>query len=308
MSVRPRLLKTVRATLAVCLFALASSPCRASDEPQPEKLLPYETKGEHFIVYTQQEDAQVREILRRAEIYYRGIAERLNFPRRSEFWLWNDRVKIYLYAQKADYTSRTQEPEWSQGVTDYATKEISSFVMSEGFMDSVLPHEIAHLIFQDFYGAESSESPPDWLDEGVAQWAEDQETKRILKDRASGLLEDKGLLSLTDIFLVNLSFIKKNPNRLCFRLIRSKKDRYSVIILSPDVLIDTFYVESGSLVGYLIETLGIFRFAEFCRELSRDKTVQEALEEAYPKQFQSVEDLDDQWRAYLLKKNSRTSA
>jgi len=308
MSVRPRLSRTVRATFAACLLTLVSSLCRASDEPQPETLFPHETKGEHFIVYTQQEDARVREILRQAENYYRDIAERLNFPRRSKFWLWNDRVKIYLYAQKTDYTSRSQEPEWSQGVTDYATKAISSFVMSEDFMDSVLPHEIAHLIFQDFYGAENNASPPDWLNEGVAQWAEDQETKRKLKERARDLLESKGLLSLPDIFLTNIPFIKKNPNRLCFRLIRSKRDRYSVIILSPDVLIDTFYVESGSLVGYLIETLGIFRFAEFCRELSRDKTIQEALQEAYPKQFQSVEDLDDQWRAYLLKKDSRTSA
>jgi hypothetical protein len=296
----------LRTCLLMALF-LAGVPglCRAQDSCPQETTVWIETKGDHFIIYSPGTDAteRVREVMRRAEKYYRSIAERLMFARHDEFWLWSDRVKIYLYGDRTAYLAATQEPEGSLGMADYTHRTITSFVDSPRLTTSVLPHEIAHLILRDFFKKERrSAVPPYWLDEGVAQWSEDQETKRQIRELARGLLEDKGLLSLSDIILVNLDYIKNNPDRLYFRLIRDTRDRHNIVILSPDVLTSTFYVASGSLVGYLIETFGARRFADFCRLLSRDKPLTEALLVAYTKRFQTLQDLEEGWRTYLLEK------
>ena len=289
---------------ALVLTGLAlSTPCASAEKPRPEDGISWvEKKGEHFILYAEHDTLKVRGIMREAEKYYRRIAERLKFPRHDDFWLWDDRVKIYLYDDKETYLAQTQEPEWSLGIADYAARSIYSYLESPRFLTSVLPHEIAHLIFRDFYKKENDLAvPPHWLDEGVAQWSEDKETKDELKALVGDTLKGEGLLTVSDLLLLNLDYVKKNPDRLYFRLVRTVKDRYSIIILSPDVLINTFYIQSGSLVGYLIETFGARRFAGFCREISRERAVSNALRATYPKYFQSLSDLENAWRAYLLK-------
>ncbi len=293
--------KALLATLVLYGLALFA-PSGLAQEPRPEEGISWvEKRGDHFILYTEHETLKVREIMREAEKYYRRIAERLKFPRHGDFWMWDDRVKIYLYDDKETYLARTQEPEWSLGMADYTARTIYSYMESPRFTTSVLPHEIAHLIFRDFYCKHYKEAkPPYWLDEGVAQWSEDKETKDELKRLARDTFKTEGLLTVSDILLLNLDYVKKNPDRLYFRLARTVKDRYSIIILSPDVLINTFYIHSGSLVGYLIETFGARRFADFCREISRERAVSNALRAVYPKYFQSLRDLENGWRAYLL--------
>jgi len=301
MSALRRPLRTLLPTLIFCNLFFGA-PCVFAQEPRPEDGISWvEEKGEHFILYTQHETLKVREIMREAEKYYHSVAERLNFPRHDDFWMWDARVKIYLYDDKETYLAQTQEAEWSLGMADYGARIIYSYMDSERFLTSVLPHEITHLIFRDFYRKENELAvPPYWLDEGVAQWSEDKETKDELKRLARDVLKLDGLLTISDILLLNVDYVKKNPDRLYFRMVRTLKDRYSVIILSPDVLINTFYVQSGSLVGYLIETFGARRFASFCREISRERAVSNALRAAYPKYFQSLRDLENGWRAYLL--------
>lgn len=291
--------------MAFALVFFAGAPaCRCAEEPLPQDgIFWVEEKGEHFLLYTEYETLDVREIMRVAEKFYRSIAERLKFPRHDDFWMWDDRVKIYLFAARETYLAQTGEPEWSVGMADYAARSIYSYMDSPKFLTSVLPHEIAHLIFRDFYKKENElAEPPFWLDEGVAQWAEDKETKDELKKLARETLEKQGLLTVSDIVLLNMDYVKKNPDRLYFRLARTVKGRYSIIILSPDVLLSTSYQEAGSLVGYLIETFGAHRFAEFCREISREKALSNALRGVYPKHFQSLDDFENGWRAYLLQK------
>jgi len=281
---------------------LVVSPYASAEEERPEDgRYWYEEKGEHFIIYTETDALKVRDIMRQAEKYYHSIAERLKFPRHDEFWMWDDRVKVYLFENQETYLERTGEPEWSLGMADYTARCIYSYMDSPRFLTSVLPHEIAHLIFRDFYTKESElAKPPFWLDEGVAQWSEDKESKNQIRKLARDGLKSDGLLTIQDIILLNVDYIKKNPDRLHFRLVRTLKDRYTVIILSPDILLNTFYVQSGSLVGYLIEVLGAQRFAAFCREISRERAVSNALRACYPTHFQSLSDLENAWRAYLL--------
>ncbi|MEM4155647.1 MAG: hypothetical protein QXQ38_02855, partial [Archaeoglobaceae archaeon] len=111
-----------------------------------------EKKGEHFIIYfsSLSEENFAKEVLDKAEKYYQEIAVDLGYPRYKEFWLWDKRVKIYIYPDQEAFLKATGQPSWSHGVAEYATKKISSFLGSKDFLDSVLPHEIAHLIFRDF--------------------------------------------------------------------------------------------------------------------------------------------------------------
>ena len=127
-----------------------------------------ELKGEHFIAYYSRDPDFTQTALEKAEDYYQDIAEDLGYPRYSDFWTWDNRAKIYLYPDHASYLAATGRPTWSEGMADYQNKAIASYTGSPGFLENILPHEIAHLTFREFVGFKGE--IPDWLDEGVAQW------------------------------------------------------------------------------------------------------------------------------------------
>ena len=258
-----------------------------------------ELKGEHFIAYFTQEQRFAKEALDKAEGYYRRIASDLGYPRYKEFWLWDKRVKIYIYANHASYIKTTGQPEWSQGMADYKNKQIASFAGSRGFLESILPHEIAHLIFRDFVGFVGE--IPLWLDEGVAQWAEEAKRKDM-KSMAKEFYEKDGLLSIEDMMKLDIRNIK-DKNLVHIRPARTKKGDMAVLFLSPDNLITTYYLQSVSLVDFLIEKYGSDRFAEFCRQLRDGKTLAGALRFAYPTYIRSLKELEDRWREYLSELN-----
>ncbi len=257
-----------------------------------------EIKGEHFIVLMPKTDGFGRDVLSAAEKSYRDIATNLGYPRHSEFWIWDQRVKIYLHADKEAYLKITQEKGWSEGVADYANREIHSYLENPDLIGSIIPHEIAHLILRDFVGF--GENIPVWLDEGVAQWAEQNEAKKSLKEKAAELFNKDSLLSLKDIFTLNIRWVAQQEKRLFLRSVKTKSGALTVLVLSPDVLVDVFYAAAGSLVDYLLGTFGAPRFADLCRELRDGKPVEEAIALAYPDHFKNTNDLEREWRKSLL--------
>lgn len=258
-----------------------------------------ELKGEHFFVYFVQDEKFAKEVLDKAEVYYRSIASDLGYPRYSDFWLWDKRVKIYIYPDHASFLAATAQPQWSFGMADYKRKQIVSFAWGKGFLESILPHEMAHLIFRDFVGFKGE--IPLWLDEGVAQWAE--ETKRQeMKFKVKQLFEKDSLISLADMMKLDVHNITEK-DRVYIRSTRTKEGDKGVIFLSGDNLIATYYLQSVSLVGFLIEKYGSDRFREFCRQLRDGKTIEEALRFAYPTYIRNLKELEDMWREYLEKQN-----
>ena len=143
-----------------------------------------ELKGDHFIVFFIGEDKFAEEVLDNAEVYYKRIAFKLGYDRYSDFWTWDKRVNIYIYRDHNAYLKFSGQPDWSHGMADYTNKQILSYIWGKNFIESLLPHEIAHLVFRDFVGFKGE--VPLWLDEGVAQWAEKENVMRIYNNLVKG--------------------------------------------------------------------------------------------------------------------------
>ncbi|MDD5194410.1 MAG: hypothetical protein PHQ96_01880 [Candidatus Omnitrophica bacterium] len=256
-----------------------------------------ELGSDHFIIYYSGDDKLADDVAKRAEAYYKDIAIMLGYPRYSEFWTWEKRVKIYIYPDKESFLRSSGQPAWSEGIADYKLKQIISYAWSKGFTESLLPHEMAHLIFRDFVGFRGV--VPLWLDEGVAQWAEEQKRDHI-KAMARHLYETDAILSLSDMMRVDIGNLREAA-KVYIRSTRIKSGEPGVLFISGDQLVSTYYLQSVSLVGFLIEKYGSSSFADFCRQLRDGKHLEEALRFAYPTHLRSLDDLETEWRKYLEK-------
>ena len=254
-----------------------------------------ELKGDHFIIYFTQNEKFAQETLNKAEAYYVYIASDLGYPRYSEFWTWEHRVKIYTYPDRDTYLKVTNQPSWSEGMADYTNKRIFSYAREEGFLDGLLPHEMAHLIFRDFVGFKGE--VPVWLDEGVAQWAEPLKREKI-EAAGKDLLKNCTLFSVTD--MVNLDIRKVSENsKVDIHSIRDKDGKRRSLSLNSNDAVNIYYVEAVSLVGFLIKRYGADSFTDFCRQLRDGESLEEALSFVYSTHISSIEDLEVEWLKYL---------
>lgn len=234
-----------------------------------------EEKGDHFVVYYVTEAARPKEIIRKAEIYYNRIADDLGYPRYSNFWQWEKRVKIYIHPSKEAFQKATGQPAWSHGMASYLDKSIHAIETNDNFLDAVLPHEITHLIFRDFVGFKGEVAL--WMDEGVAQWEEDDKREAALAVMPELVARAEVMTTQT---LTSLD-------------IRSEQDPKKVRI---------FYMQAISLVDFLIKNYGASSFTALCRELRDGKSLLAAMRAAYSNSIRDLEDLDDKWRKYVLSK------
>ncbi|MBU2102267.1 MAG: hypothetical protein ABH865_06055 [Candidatus Omnitrophota bacterium] len=256
-----------------------------------------EHSTDHFIVFYTGSEKFAVNVAERAEFFYKKIATDLGYPRYSEFWTWDRRVKIYIHPTRDSFQKATGQPSWSEGMADYKNKQIVSYAWSKGFTESLLPHEIAHLIFRDFVGFRGE--IPLWLDEGVAQWAE--EAKRAeLKALARKLYDNDAILSLVDMMRIDLKNLKE-VDKVYIRSTRLKTGEPGILFISGDQLVSTYYLQAVSLVGFLIERYGSASFADFCRQLRDGKSLEEALRFAYPTHIRNLQDFELEWRKYLEK-------
>jgi len=233
-----------------------------------------EEKGDHFIVYyTGSSSAFAKEVLYQAEKNYVRIADYFGYSRHSNFWTWENRVKIFIYPDPKAYMKTTQMPSWSKGMADYTEKYIATYVESETFLEDILPHEMAHLIFRDFVGFRGE--VPLWLDEGAAQWAE-LNKRDYIQDLMRQYQKKHLVISLKEMMQID---------------IRKVTDDHKLIRL--------YYTQAASLVAFLIERFGIEPFAVFCRSLRDSATLDEALRSAYPGRVSNINELQAVWLEYL---------
>ncbi len=270
-----------------------------------------ELKSDHFILFyplnpggagssgssgqSVQTDNFNQEVLHKAEAYYERIAEDLGYQRSSGFWTWENRVKIYIYSDHDAFVKGSNHPEWSAGMADYQTKTIMSYFGSKEFTDTVLPHEIAHLIFRDFVGFKGV--IPLWLDEGVAQWTEAKKRQEIKKS-VKEILSKNGLLTMGDMMKLPIATMKGGDS-VYIRPTRTRSGENGVLFLTANNLITLYYVQAVSMVGFLIEKFGKNDFTGFCRALRDGKNLEDSLISVYGTHIRSLDDFDDQWKNYI---------
>ena len=276
------------APLVIFAFAFSCSCAALAQEWQ-------ELKGDHFLVYFTKDEGFAKDVLNKSELYYNRISSDLGYARYSEFWTWDKRVKIYIYPDKDSFLKASGEQNWSEGMADYKKKEIVSYAWKQGFLESLLPHELAHLIFRDFVGFKGE--VPLWLDEGVAQWAEEAKRKYV-KEISRQLYREDTLLSLSDMMSLNIRNIS-DKDGVHIRSARTKDNKEGVLFLSGNNLVNVFYVQAVSLVGFLVEKYGGSSFIDFCRQLRDGKSLEDALRSAYTGSVGSLQELEDKWRRHL---------
>ncbi|MFA5118408.1 MAG: hypothetical protein WC695_06105 [Candidatus Omnitrophota bacterium] len=254
-----------------------------------------EAKGEHFIVYFVSDNDFVKKVLDKAEGYYGRIASDLGYSRASEFWTWDNRVKIYIYSDHESFVRSGGHPDWSHGLADYAKKAVFSYAFSRDFLDSILPHEITHLIFRDFVGFKGE--VPLWLDEGVAQWEEVQK-RALIRSLVKKLFANDTLLSISDMMRLDIRKVKQ-MDKIFIRSVLTKSGQRANLALSGEALVNTYYIQSASLVGFLIEKYGALDFAQLCRQLRDGKSLADALASVFPTQMRTLDEFELRWKEYL---------
>ena len=65
--------------------------------------------GKHFIVFYDADwgEHNAREMLNAAENYYKKIGDMVGFTRYSDFWTWEERVKIFVFSDQESFVEKT---------------------------------------------------------------------------------------------------------------------------------------------------------------------------------------------------------
>jgi len=257
----------MKKSFLICCVLVLFATAHARDQQNWQEL-----RSTHFIVYYKSASVDfVSQVSSRAEDYYNSIASALGFIR-FDFWLWDNRAKIYVYDTPEQYQKESGAPAWSAGQALVKAKTIYTFSGSGEFCDTVLPHELGHIIFREFVGFENY-AVPTWLDEGVATFQQNlrNPTARpfVKAAMAAGKIIPLEKLSRMDPG----SF---NGNAAAIRL---------------------FYDESVTVVDYLISEFGKNKFVSFCQNLRDKRNLELAVSAVYP--FNNLKELDAAWQNYL---------
>ncbi|MFA6358178.1 MAG: hypothetical protein WCY09_05880 [Candidatus Omnitrophota bacterium] len=223
-------------------------------------------KSKHFVIYYEEAPLEyINRLEQEAEHCYKNITSYLGLAR-FDFWVWDNRCKIFLYPDAQKYLDTTGAAAWSRGHVQIAKKEISTYIWQEMFFDTILPHEIGHIIFRELVGY--NKFLPLWLDEGVACMQEYESRDRLATAQC----------------LVNLK-LYTHFNEL------SKIKDSNVII--PFI----FYNQSASIVDFLLRRFGRNKFIDFCRSLRDEDNWEQSLKGIY--KLKSLEELEKYWVADL---------
>ncbi len=253
---------------AVALLGFCCAASVLADTP-PEKW--QQLKGQNFIIYYRNVPQDFLDtVMRSAEEEFRNITSNLGIAR-YQSWSWDKRAAIYIYHDAKDYINNGGQAGWSHGAALVREKVIKTFPAANGFFDSIMPHELGHIIFREFVGFDAD--VPLWFEEGVAMYQE--KAKRLGSDDDVREAIEKGqfitLTQLTDMRLYN------------------DTDQDTVQL---------FYAEAANAVYFLITEFGEQRFYKLCRELKENTPFEEALRRVYVR-LKSLDDLNKFWVKHL---------
>ena len=232
-----------------------------------------ERKGNHFFLYEQEGGSFSDEVLRRAEDIYSDTIRYFGSLSSQGFWTWEQRCKIYLYDSRNQYLTETRQPEWSSGFADIRRRAIVSYQNAPDFLDSVLPHEMGHLILREFIEVDNRQVPR-WLDEGFAI-AQEAHMRVALDDAVKRAVRSNAAIPISD-----LNKIGGLQNR-------------------PAEQAKLFYAQAQSLTRFLLQNRDSSHFINFCRLLRDGVSLGDALRRSY-REFENLEEFEKEWKRYVL--------
>jgi hypothetical protein len=229
-------------------------------------------KGQEFIIYYRADVPEdfVQTTMDTAEEEFKRVTDNLGITNNQE-WVLEKQVKIYIYSDKDDFVKNGGQAVWAHGVAFAQAKTIKLYPDATGFFDTLLPHELGHIIFRDYIGYTAT--VPLWFEEGMAIYQEKAKrlgSNKIVKDS----IENGQFIPLSQLSGM--------------RLYKDTKDH----------VVDLFYTESASVVYYMITELGDREFYMLCNELKNNTPFQEALHKVYLR-FRTIDELNQAWTGYL---------
>lgn len=232
-----------------------------------------EQKGTNFTVFYHKQAVPqdfVDTVMESAEEEIKNVTSNMGITR-YQGWQWDKRASIYIYSTQDDYVQNGGQAGWSEGSAVVSTKTIKTYPLDNGFFDSILPHEMGHIILHEMVGPYAD--IPLWFDEGVAMY---QEKSRRLGagDQVKKAIKNGQFIPLTQLMDMRL---------------------YNE---TPEATVQLFYAESASVVNFLITEFGALRFHKLCLELKENTRFPDALAKIYMR-IKSIEDLNKMWVKHL---------
>jgi hypothetical protein len=258
----------MRILTLICIGLFLAKASFADDIPDKWQLM----KGQDFNIYYRANVPEdfVQTTMDTAEDELKRVTDDLGITNNPS-WGGGRQIKVYIYSDKDDFVKNGGQAGWSHGVAFAKAKTIKLYPDASGFFDTLLPHELGHIIFRDYIGYTAQ--VPLWFEEGVAIYQE--KAKRLgANDTVKQAIENGQFIPLTQLSGV--------------RLYKDSKDQ----------VVDLFYAESASAVYYLITELGEQEFYMFCSELRNNTPFEEALHKVYLR-FENTDDLNKVWVEYL---------
>jgi|GEM_PF-597765 hypothetical protein len=234
-----------------------------------------ELKCDHFIIYYSPAVGDnyaygIRDI---AEQFFSRITEEFNLIR-GKLWLWENRAKIYVARDRDDYSRRFNCPQWSGACVDYRERLIYTYPNQNRF-SAILAHELTHIIFREYVGEKNF---PLWLDEAVAMYIEDKYNNGA----------HQGYLPAAKVMIRDNNYIPfEKLNKIDGLFLNSQPQEYA----------DIFYIESFSLINFMIKDRGRDTFNYFLFCLRNDATLEEALIKSFGV-FTTMKNLEDGWKKF----------
>lgn len=222
---------------------------------------------QHFVIY-HNDRIFANDISWKAEGHYKSIIMHLGV---QSFRPWEGKEKcpIYLFDTRDDYIKYTGAPVWSAGIAQMKPLQLSIFKGASDLKTTTLPHEITHLVLFKFFEKE----PPLWLTEGLAQFEEEASGKTFHKRALKDLISEGGYIKIKDIF--SLQGV-------------------------PEDHIGLFYLESLSIVEFLIRGHLRGLFGKFLDEIKKGRSAEDALKSVYQwKYAKGAEDFEKAWINYV---------
>ena len=207
---------------------------------------------------------RVQQIADIAEEDYNRIMVDTNL---SSFKPMGGLYKLVIYANFEEYRRKTNQPEWSGGVS--AGNTIYSYEGAS--LEKTIAHEMTHLIFFEYMGRANDNQR--WINEGLAVYEE----SKVGQPSSAGAAPPLPSWPFGWQPLSMDSMISMVP--------ASERER----------AVNAWYAQALSMVRFMIERGGRIGFSQFLGEIRQDASFDKAIGDSFPGVWRGLSDFYASW-------------